>query len=155
MVVTALIRTCTVLAALVVTGCVFTKVEQGPLPWPVVPRSFTAPMNAARAVPPNNSHATGLVYATLSTEGVLRWNVAYQGLTGHATSAYFYGPAGPGANAVPLVNIGVLGVAPQMRGEAKLTDAQIVDLVNGRWYASVQTRANPTGEIRGQVVFQP
>ncbi len=155
MVVTTLIRTCTVLAALVVAGCVFTKVEQGALPWPVVPRSFTAPMNPARAVPPNNSHATGLVYATLSTQGVLRWNVAYQGLTGHATSAYFYGPAGPGANAVPLVNIGVLGVASQMRGEAQLTPAQIVDLVNGRWYASVQTRANPAGEIRGQVVFQP
>jgi hypothetical protein len=153
MVVTALIRTCTVLAALAVAGCVFTRVDEGP--WPVVPRSFTAPMNAARAVPPNNSQATGLVYATLSTEGVLRWNVAYQGLSGYATSAYFYGPAGPGANAVPLVNIGVLGVAPQMRGEAKLTDAQIVDLVNGRWYASVQTRANPSGEIRGQVVFQP
>jgi CHRD domain len=153
MVVTTLIRTCTVLATLVLAGCVFTRVDEGP--WPNVPRSFTAPMNAARAVPPNNSQATGLVYATLSTEGVLRWNVAYQGLTGYATSAYFYGPAGPGANAVPLVNIGVLGVAPQMRGEAKLTDAQIVDLVNGRWYASVQTHANPSGEIRGQMVFQP
>jgi hypothetical protein len=153
MVVTTLIRTCAVLAMLVLAGCVFTRVDEGP--WPNVPRSFTAPMNAARAVPPNNSQATGLVYATLSTEGVLRWNVAYQGLTGYATSAYFYGPAGPGANAVPLVNIGVLGVAPQMRGEAKLTDAQIVDLVNGRWYASVQTRANPSGEIRGQMVFQP
>ena len=153
MVVTALIRTCTVLAALALAGCVFTRVDEGP--WPTVPRSFTAPMNAARAVPPDGSQATGLVYATLSTEGVLRWNVAYQGLTGYATSAYFYGPAGPGANAVPLVNIGVLGVAPQMRGEAQLSAAQVVDLVGGRWYASVQTRANPSGEIRGQVVFQP
>jgi hypothetical protein len=154
MVVTAIIRTSTVaLAALVLAGCVFTRVDDGP--YPAVPRSFTAPMNAARAVPANNSQGTGLVYATLDTKGVLHWNVAYQGLTGRATSAYFYGPAGPGITAGPIVNIGALGVAPQMRGAAQLTDAQIVDLVGGRWYASVQTHANPNGEIRGQVIFSP
>jgi hypothetical protein len=36
-----------------------------------------------------------------------------------------------------------------------LTDAQIADLIGGLWYASIQTHANPNGEIRGQVVFNP
>ena len=154
MTVSAIIGRSLIVAALLgLAGCDWTKVYDEP--WPSVPRSFTAPMSAAQVVPPNNSHGTGLVFATLSTKGVLRWNVVYQDLSGPATSAYFYGPAGPGVAAAPVLNIGVLGVAPQMRGEAQLTEAQIADLVGGRWYASVQTHANPSGEIRGQIIFEP
>ena len=111
--------------------------------------------NAAQAVPPNNSGGAGQVYATLYPDGTLHWDAAYYGLTGQATSAYFYGPAGLGASAGAIVNIGALGVAPRMRGSAHLTDAQMADLIGGLWYASIQTHANPNGEIRGQVVFNP
>ena len=154
MAVTAIIRTSAVAAAsLVLAGCFWTRVDEPP--YPPVARSFTGPMNAAQAVPPSNSGGSGLVYATLDPDGTLHWDVAYQGLTGPATAAHFHGPAGRGANAGAVVNIGALGVASRMRGSAHLTDAQIADLVGGLWYADIQTHANPNGEIRGQVVFMP
>jgi len=154
MAVTAIIRTSAVAAAsLVLAGCFWTRFDE--VPYPPVARSFTAPMNAAQEVPPTKSDGNGLVYATLYPDGTLHWDVAYQGLTGRATAAHFHGPAGPGANAGAVINIGALGVAPRMRGSARLTDAQIADLIGGFWYASIQTHANPNGEIRGQVQFMP
>jgi hypothetical protein len=112
-------------------------------------------MNAAQEVPPNNSGGFGEIYVTLDPDGTLHWDAAYQGLTGRATAAYFHGPAGRGANGGAVVNIAALGVAARMRGSARLTDAQIADLIGGLWYADIQTQANPKGEIRGQVVLAP
>ena len=37
-------------------------------------------------------------------------------------------------------------------GSKVLTDDQIADLMAGKWYVNVHTKANPGGEIRGQVV---
>ena len=37
---------------------------------------------------------------------------------------------------------------------ATLTDAQIADLVAGKWYFNIHTAANPGGEVRGQVTKQ-
>ena len=41
--------------------------------------------------------------------------------------------------------------ASPITGSAQLTDAQIADLKNGKWYFNVHTKATPAGEIRGQV----
>ena len=154
MAVTAIIRTSVVAAASVVlAGCSWTRVDEGP--YPPVPRSFIAPMNAAQEVPPTNSGGNGAVFATLYPNGTLHWDAAYQGLTGPATAAYLHGAAGRGATAGAVINLGALGVAPRMRGSARLTDAQMADLIGGLWYASIQTHANPNGEIRGQVIFTP
>ncbi|MBC7801475.1 MAG: CHRD domain-containing protein, partial [Gemmatimonadaceae bacterium] len=38
-----------------------------------------------------------------------------------------------------------------IRGGATLTDAQLADVLAGRWYANLHTAANPNGEIRGQL----
>jgi hypothetical protein len=154
MAVTAIIRTSAVAAAaLVLAGCFWTRVDE--VPYPPVARSFIAPMNAAQEVPPTNSGGTGAVFATLYPDGTLHWDAAYEGLTGSATAAYFHGPAGRGANAGAVINIGALGVASRMRGSGHLTNAQMADLIGGLWYASIQTHANPNGEIRGQLVFTP
>jgi hypothetical protein len=157
MTLTAIIRTSAVAAAsLVLAGCSWARVdEEGTSPSPLVPRSFMALMNTAQAVPPTNGGGTGAVYATLYPDGSLHWDAAYHGLTGPATAAHLRGPAGVGVNAGAVVNIGALGVAPRMRGAAHLTDAQIADLMGGLWYADIQTRTNPNGEIRGQIIFMP
>jgi hypothetical protein len=41
--------------------------------------------------------------------------------------------------------------ASPFEGSATLTDAQATDLLAGRWYVNVHTKANKGGEIRGQV----
>jgi hypothetical protein len=118
-------------------------------------RSFSATMSGGQEVPPTNSAGIGTAHATLDPDGTFHWNVAYQGLTGPATAAHFHGPAAPGTNAGIVVNIGAQGLPSPMQGATHLTDAQIADLVGGRWYVNVHTAAHPGGEIRGQVVAAP
>jgi hypothetical protein len=112
-----------------------------------------ATMNAASEVPPNASAGTGNAVVKLDkATKTLTWTVTYGGLTGDATAAHFHGPAAPGANAPVVVPIGMGSVPNPATGSKVLTDDQIADLTSGKWYVNVHTKANPGGEIRGQVV---
>jgi CHRD domain len=112
-----------------------------------------ATMNAASEVPPNASAGTGNAVVKLDkATKTLTWTVTYGGLTGDATAAHFHGPAAPGANAPVVVPIGMGSVPNPATGSKVLTDDQIADLTAGKWYVNVHTKANPGGEIRGQVV---
>jgi hypothetical protein len=114
---------------------------------------FTTTMTAATEVPPKTSPGDGDVLATLDTKTkVLTYTVTFANLTGPATMAHFHGPAAPGANAGVAVPLGTTPTSP-IHGTAKLTDAQIKDLMAGKWYANVHTAANPGGEIRGQMMM--
>ena len=115
------------------------------------PTTATNPMSAKQSVPPNASQGTGTVVTTLDkSTRVLRWTVTYSGLSGPVTAAHFHGPAGAGQNAgVVLPFTGNL--QSPIQGQATLTEAQMADLVAGKWYANLHTAANPGGEIRGQV----
>jgi hypothetical protein len=42
-------------------------------------------------------------------------------------------------------------VTSPIKGTATLTDAQVADLMAGKYYVNVHTAANPAGEIRGQL----
>jgi hypothetical protein len=112
-----------------------------------------ATMNAASEVPPNTSPGKGDAVVKLDkATKTLTWTVTYSGLTGDATAAHFHGPAAPGANAPVVVPIGMGTVPNPATGSKVLTDDQIADLMAGKWYVNVHTKANPGGEIRGQVV---
>jgi hypothetical protein len=116
--------------------------------------NFTATMNSASEVPPKTSAGTGDALATLDTATkTFTYTVTFQGLTGPATMAHFHGPAAPGANAGVQVPIGMNPTSP-VHGSKVLTDAQIADLMAGKWYVNVHTAANPGGEIRGQVMVK-
>ena len=111
---------------------------------------FGATLNGASEVPALTVPGTGSATVTLDkSTKTLTWNVAYSGLTGPARAAHFHGPAAAGTNATPVVPITVS--ASPMVGSAQLTDAQIADLMAGKWYVNIHTAANQGGEIRGQV----
>jgi hypothetical protein len=113
---------------------------------------YRATMNGKSEVPPTTSAGTGDVLATLNTDTKqLNYTMTYMGLTGPATAAHFHGPAEPGQNAGVAVPIGNNPPSPAT-GTVTLTDAQMKDLEDGKWYANVHTAANKGGEIRGQMV---
>ena len=112
-----------------------------------------ATLNGASEVPPTTSTGKGEAMVNLDkATKTLSWTVSYSGLTGDATAAHFHGPAAPGANAGVVVPIGTGSVPNPAVGSKVLTDAQIADLLAGKWYVNIHTKANPGGEIRGQVV---
>ena len=98
------------------------------------------------------SEGMGTVDATLNTETKeLKWKVVYSGLSGPAGAAHFHGPAEPGQNAG--VVLGFKGsVESPITGDATITPAQANDLLSGKWYVNIHTKAYPGGEIRGQVM---
>ena len=108
-------------------------------------------MSGSEEVPVVNTAGRGMVEGTYNKETrKLAYTVTYTGLSGAATAAHFHGPASSGQNAgvvLPFAN-----PADPIKGEATLTEAQAADLLAGRWYANVHTRAHPGGEIRGQVM---
>ena len=113
---------------------------------------FGAALKGADEVPSNTTKGTGKVTATLDTATkAFAYHVTYKGLTGPTTMAHFHGPAAAGANAPPVVPVPKDALASPMNGKATLTDAQIADLKDGKWYFNIHTAANPGGEIRGQM----
>ena len=110
-------------------------------------------LTGADEVPPNTSPGKGEVNVDYDKASkTLTYKLTYSDLTGDATAAHFHGPAAPGANAAVVIPIGSGAPASPAEGSATLTDAQAADLLAGKWYVNVHTKANPGGEIRGQVV---
>jgi hypothetical protein len=113
--------------------------------------SVTVPMSASQEVPPNASGATGSAVVTLNKDTrLLTWNVTYSGTTGPVGAGHFHGPAAPGANAGVVVPFPG-PISSPVSGSATITEAQMADLLAGKWYVNLHTAANPGGELRGQV----
>ena len=109
-----------------------------------------ADLKGSNEVPPNSSPAWGTAEATLDTgTKVLTWVVTFKDLTGPAVGAHFHGPSEPGKNAGIVVPFKT--TQSPIEGTATLTDAQISDLLAGKWYANIHTAANPGGELRGNM----
>jgi hypothetical protein len=112
--------------------------------------TFNGMMAGAAEVPPKTTDGKGTATASLDTATkMLTYQVDYSGLSGPATAGHFHGPAEAGANAA--VAMPFAAPASPIKGTATLTDAQMADLMAGKWYANIHTAANPAGEIRGQM----
>ena len=91
----------------------------------------------------------------------IAWDVDYQDLTGPIVSpgAHFHGPAELGTNAgvqVFLTNGNPSEPATgNLTGSASIDAQQMSDVLSGLWYLNIHTQANPSGELRGQVVPEP
>ncbi len=113
---------------------------------------FGATLNGTSEVPPKTTNGNGTAVASLDTSTkVLTYTVAYTELTGPATAGHFHGPAEEGKNAGVAVPLAAPLASP-IKGTVTLTDAQMADLTAGRWYVNLHTAANPSGEIRGQMI---
>lgn len=111
-----------------------------------------ADLKGASEVPAKQVSGTGTLAATYDTESKqLHYHVVYDGLTGSVAAAHFHGPAAEGSNAKPQVPVKAPFASP-IDGDATLTDEQAADLLAGKWYFNLHTAANPSGEVRGQVV---
>ncbi len=112
--------------------------------------SLRGTLGGAAEVPAKPGDGKGTATASLDTATkVLTYQVEYAGLSGPATAAHFHGPAEPGANAGVVMPFAT--PASPIKGTATLTDAQMADVMAGKWYANVHTAANPGGEVRGQM----
>ena len=110
--------------------------------------AFKAQLKGATEVPATDSAGSGSADVLVDTAAKkLSWTVSYSGLTGDATAAHFHGPAGPGENAGPVIDI----TGKIETGTADLTDQQLADLQAGKWYINIHTAKFPDGEIRGQL----
>jgi len=114
---------------------------------------LSASLQPSSEVPPTATKGSGAVDATYDTASrTLQWMVTYEHLTGPATAAHFHGPAPVGQNAGVQVPIPKDGLASPIKGSKVLTDAQVTDLMGGKWYFNVHTKEHPSGEIRGQLM---
>lgn len=112
-------------------------------------------------VPPITSPGSGSVRGSYNRSNKqLSFSIFWRNLTnGLPPSAmHFHGPAAPTANAGVQVNIPGFPQQNTLTSDftgitAALTDAQEGDLLAGRWYYNLHTSANPSGELRGQLVF--
>lgn len=113
--------------------------------------TYKADLKTSAEVPPVDGKGSGTVTATYDPASKkLTYTVNYKDLTGPATAAHFHGPADAKSNAGIVVPVNGAVTSP-IKGEATLTDAQVKDLADGKWYFNVHTAANKGGEIRGQV----
>ncbi len=111
-----------------------------------------ADLKSSEEVPPNNSSGTGTAEVTLDTDAnKVSWKITQNGLTGEATAAHFHGPAKPGENAGPVVDIST----SMAEGSADVTPEQLQMIRDGGTYVNIHTAQNPDGEIRGQVLPTP
>lgn len=112
---------------------------------------FKATLSGASEVPATTSTGTGDALITLDTATKkISYTVTYIGLTGPAAAGHIHGPALPGANAGVLIPFA--SAASPVVGTATLTDAQVADMMAGKFYVNFHTAANKGGEIRGQIV---
>ena len=119
--------------------------------------SISGTATGGQEVPPVETPGNGTVsgnYNSVTNE--LRYNISWTNVKAAPSMMHFHGPALPGENAPPIVNIMNFTAATTgtASGTATLTDAQETDLLNGRWYYNLHTPNHPAGEIRAQVSAQ-
>ena len=89
------------------------------------------------------------------------YKLSWSKLSTTMTTARFYGPAVVGQIGITLRDITTLQVRPvtdSLTGViwaySKLSDIELANLKNGKWYYTISTQLNTGGEVRGQITYQ-
>lgn len=137
------------------TGPAFIGAAQsGPQHYPAL---YKAVIEAAQEVPPTSSTATGEAYFTYDADtSTLLLRISYNGLSGTPTGAHIH-QAAAGVNGSVIEDltpyaVGPLGTSGVMIGSVTLTSGEESALYADGLYVNIHTAANPSGEIRGQII---
>jgi hypothetical protein len=115
--------------------------------------TYTARLSGRSEVPKTDSKGTGKLDATFDTQTkALNYTLTFDGLTGPATAAHIHGPATRAQSAGVIAPLGDKNPTSPITGSVTLTDDQVKFLQSSKLYVNVHTAANPSGEIRGQIV---
>ncbi|NOZ53122.1 MAG: CHRD domain-containing protein [Gammaproteobacteria bacterium] len=129
--------------------------SKGEIRGPIVPSNITVirtDLTGDQSAPPNTTtNGSGIGYVTVNTETRdIVANVQINSIT--ATNAHIHqGAVGTNGDiTIPLneQNDGTWETDELLT----LTTAQMNDLLNGNMYFNIHTQANPSGEIRGQII---
>ncbi len=114
---------------------------------------YSARLNGRSEVPKTTSKGTGTFDATFDTQTkAFNYTLTFDGLTGPATAAHIHGPATRKESAGVVAPLGDKNPTSPVSGSVTLTDDQAKALASSKLYVNVHTAANPSGEIRGQIV---
>lgn len=104
--------------------------------------------------PPVTTTGSGTLTGTYNTStNVWQYNINWSSLTSDATAVELHGPADAGISGTLIMALSITtsGVTGNASGNITLTEQQETDLLAGRYYYTVLTATNLTGEIRGQI----
>ena len=100
--------------------------------------------------------ATGTLTGTYDADNnILNYTVNWVSLKDSATAAHFHGPATADQSAPPVKDIVLTnkGTTSSTTGTiTTITEAEEADLLGGKWYVNVHSKAHGPGEIRAQVI---
>ncbi len=129
-----------------------------------------APFTAAQTIPASGSTADGTINATYDNKNkLLSYTVSFNNLLDTATSLHVHGLADAGALAVSPYPNGIIQTFNFTKAFTPATflktavfsgqlfiDGTILkeeDLLAGKYYIDLHSKAKPAGELRGQLIF--
>jgi hypothetical protein len=120
------------------------------------PKRFAAALNGAQETPANGSTAkgTGLVLLNANETSALV-GLQFQNLGSAETAAHIHGNGAPGVPAPILFTLAPPLVNPIVNLQISPTAQQVADLKAGLHYQNVHSTNFPSGEIRGQLFWNP
>jgi hypothetical protein len=118
------------------------------------PERYNGVLRGKNLAPPVETSGLGSVQMAL-LEDQVSWIVSFYDLKSPPVAVQIHGPAAPGENAGPLMDLGTnwgdLGRNNIMAGKAQIDPDQRASLSSGKWYLIVSTQAHPEGELRAQI----
>ncbi|MBT4741102.1 MAG: CHRD domain-containing protein [Rhodospirillaceae bacterium] len=119
-------------------------------------REFHADLSAQNQTRVTVSGATGSADLVLDLPTLtLSWDIRFTGLVSTPMAASLHGPAQPGANGLPFIDLAPNGIVSPLQGSAVVTEAEVQYLLAGWTYVNINTEHWPYGEVRGQLDVGP
>ncbi|MGI8905734.1 MAG: CHRD domain-containing protein [Candidatus Sumerlaeaceae bacterium] len=87
--------------------------------------------------------------------GALSYDIRWSDLTGTVTGLHLHGATAAEQTTGTTfdLNPAITAATGSASGSITLSTWQVTDLLNGLWYCDLHTAANPSGELRGQLLF--